>query len=60
MPHHAHHTTPPSAPTVRTDPAWAGWSRAYTRALPRLTGRTDLTATVTPGGLHPVWLTPDL
>ncbi len=31
------------------DPAWADWDQAWTRHLPVLTGRTDLTVTVAPG-----------
>jgi hypothetical protein len=42
------HLAPPAGLTA-PDPAWAGWDRAYTRALPRLTGRRDLTAVVAPG-----------
>jgi hypothetical protein len=48
MPPTTNHVAPPASLTP-ADPAWAGWDRAYTRALPRLTGRRDLTAVVAPG-----------
>jgi Mg-chelatase subunit ChlD len=61
MPHpasHLHAGTPHTAPA---DPAWEAWSRAWTRHIPTLTGRTDLTVTVAPGagGGAPACFYPD-
>jgi len=62
MPHpssHLHPHTPRHTST--TDPGWAVWSRAWTRHIPTLTGRTDLTVTVAPGagGGAPACFYPD-
>ncbi len=43
---HQHPTRPPAGPA---DTAWQKWSRAWTRHLPLLTGRADLTVLVAPG-----------
>ncbi len=55
----SHHT---SDPDVETDPCWEQWSRAWTRHIPRLAGRRDLTVTVAPGagGGAPACFYPDL
>ncbi|MEV0430578.1 VWA domain-containing protein [Micromonospora sp. NPDC050495] len=43
------HLRPDPTPTSGTNPAWQEWNDAWTRHLPVLTGRTDLTVTVAPG-----------
>jgi Mg-chelatase subunit ChlD len=60
MPHPTHRR-PGAAPTVTADPAWQVWSHAWTRHLPRLTDRTDLTAVVAPsaGSGAPACFYPD-
>jgi Mg-chelatase subunit ChlD len=50
------HLQPAGTTTVTSgpvDPGWAAWSRAWTRHLPTLTGRTDLTVLVAPGAAAP-------
>jgi len=42
-----HHPTAPAQPPADSD--WQQWSKAWTRHIPRLTGRTDLTVVVAPG-----------
>ena len=61
MPHPKHHQQPAARPHTSTDPAWDRWSQAWTRHIPRLTGRTDLTVVVAPGagGGAPACLYPD-
>ncbi|MFC0030146.1 VWA domain-containing protein [Micromonospora chaiyaphumensis] len=44
-----HHLQPGPTPAAGGDPAWQEWSDAWTRHIPVLTGRTDLTVTVAPG-----------
>jgi hypothetical protein len=46
---HIHRTSPA---TATVDPAWNRWSTAWTKHIPVLTGRTDLTVTVAPGAGH--------
>ncbi|MEV0810944.1 VWA domain-containing protein [Micromonospora sp. NPDC050200] len=61
MPHPRTHLQPgPAAPTI-ADPDWQEWSNAWTRHIPILTGRTDLTVTVAPGagGGAPACFYPD-
>jgi hypothetical protein len=60
MPHPHSHLQPAGIPHS-ADPAWDAWSRAWTRHLPVLTGRTDLTVTVAPGagGGAPACFYPD-
>ncbi len=41
------HPTPPT--TVAAPGEWTAWSRAWTKHVPTLTGRTDLTVLVAPG-----------
>ncbi|GAA5200662.1 hypothetical protein GCM10023322_78990 [Rugosimonospora acidiphila] len=48
MPHPKTHLTPTVSATP-LDEAWREWSQAWTRHIPVLTGRTDLTVTVAPG-----------
>ncbi len=60
-----HHTTHvhPAAPLRRSaDPSWQQWSDAWTKHVPRLTGRTDLRVVVAPGagGGAPACTYPDL
>ncbi|GHJ52946.1 hypothetical protein Nm8I071_22530 [Nonomuraea sp. TT08I-71] len=45
---HSHLQPGPAAPTAG-DPDWQVWSDAWTRHIPTLTGRSDLTVTVAPG-----------
>ncbi|QOC94369.1 VWA domain-containing protein [Micromonospora craniellae] len=47
MPHPSTHRT--TGPATAGDPDWRPWSDAWTRHLPTLTGRHDLTVTVAPG-----------
>ncbi|WP_422733875.1 vWA domain-containing protein [Micromonospora sp. WMMD558] len=49
MPHPSHHLQPGPATPTAGDPDWQVWSDAWTRHVPTLTGRTDLTVTVAPG-----------
>src|SRR5947208_6190034 len=49
MPHPSAHLHPPVGARAATDPEWDAWSHAWTRHVPVLTGRTDLTVTVAPG-----------
>ncbi|MFE9959244.1 VWA domain-containing protein [Micromonospora sp. NPDC005299] len=44
-----HHLQPAATSPTGGDPAWQEWSDAWTRHVPVLTGRTDLTVTVAPG-----------
>ena len=64
MPDPTRHLQPAGGTTTPAiaDPAWAAWSRAWTRHLPTLTGRTDLTVVVAPGaaGPAPACYHPDL
>jgi uncharacterized protein with von Willebrand factor type A (vWA) domain len=62
MPHPRTHLHPPTRLASGGDPDWAAWSRAWTRHIPLLTGRTDLTVTVAPGagGTAPACFYPDL
>ncbi len=48
MPHPRIHLRPPGTPATPDD-GWQAWSEAWTRQMPRLTGRTDLTVVVAPG-----------
>jgi len=61
MPHPSVHLRPTGGPTRRRDPDWHEWSQAWTRHLPKLTGRTDLTVLVAPGaaGNAPACFYPD-
>ncbi|MGN9807117.1 VWA domain-containing protein [Micromonospora sp. L32] len=60
MPHPRTHLQPGTAPAIG-DPDWQEWSTAWTRHIPVLTGRTDLTVTVAPGagGGAPACFYPD-
>ncbi len=60
MPHPQSHLRPPGKP-AGPDDAWQAWSQAWTRQMPRLTGRTDLTVVVAPGagGGAPACFYPD-
>jgi hypothetical protein len=49
MPHPSLHQHPAGRPRSNADPDWDTWSRAWTRHIPTLTGRTDLSVTVAPG-----------
>ncbi|MGW3606489.1 hypothetical protein [Micromonospora sp. NPDC005161] len=49
MPHPRSHLQPGPAAPAAGDPDWQVWSDAWTRHIPTLTGRTDLTVTVAPG-----------
>jgi VWA domain containing CoxE-like protein len=49
MPYPLTHRQTGTPARARTDPAWQQWSDAWTRHVPTLTGRTDLTVTVAPG-----------
>ena len=54
MPNPTHHLQPATTTTPGpVDPGWAVWSRAWTRHLPTLTGRTDLSVLVAPGAAGP-------
>jgi hypothetical protein len=55
-----HHPNAPAHPPA--DPGWQQWSRAWTRHIPTLTGRSDLTVVVAPGagGGAPACTYPDL
>ena len=56
MPDPSHHLRPGTATATTSgpvDPGWAAWSRAWTRHLPTLTGRTDLSVLVAPGAAAP-------
>jgi hypothetical protein len=61
MPHPSSHLHASAPHTGPVDPAWAEWSRAWTRHIPTLTDRTDLTVTVAPGagGDAPACFYPD-
>ncbi|MGC9668491.1 vWA domain-containing protein [Planosporangium sp. 12N6] len=61
MPHPSSHLHAGTPTTGTTDPAWDEWSRAWTRHIPTLTGRSDLTVTVAPGagGGAPACFYPD-
>ena len=60
MPHPRTHLQPTNKP-VPADDAWQPWNQAWTRLMPRLTGRTDLTVVVAPGagGGAPACFYPD-
>ncbi|MCX4387304.1 VWA domain-containing protein [Micromonospora peucetia] len=60
MPHPHHLRHGPTAPATY-DPDWREWSDAWTRHIPVLTGRTDLTVAVAPGagGGAPACFYPD-
>src|SRR6266540_1652757 len=60
MPHPSTHLHARTGPHVG-DPAWDEWSRAWTRHIPRLSGRSDLSVTVAPGagGGAPACFYPD-
>jgi Mg-chelatase subunit ChlD len=60
MAHPSAHLRPPGS-LHPGHPDWDTWSRAWTRHLPTLTGRTDLTVTVAPGagGGAPACFHPD-
>jgi hypothetical protein len=62
MPHPSTHLRASTGSHSGTDPVWDAWSRAWTRHIPRLTDRTDLTVTVAPGagGDAPACFYPDL
>ncbi len=60
MPHPSAHLYPPVGARAATDPEWDAWSHAWTRHVPVLTGRTDLTVTVAPGAGAPACFYPDL
>ncbi|MEU1840256.1 VWA domain-containing protein [Micromonospora chersina] len=49
MPHPRSHLQTGPATSPAGDPDWQVWSDAWTRHIPTLTGRTDLTVTVAPG-----------
>ncbi|MGK5741510.1 VWA domain-containing protein [Micromonospora sp. URMC 103] len=59
MPHPHDHLQ--HGPAASVDPHWQTWSDAWTRHVPALTGRTDLTVTVSPGagGGAPACFYPD-
>ncbi|MFE9690656.1 VWA domain-containing protein [Micromonospora sp. NPDC005806] len=61
MPHPATHQQPGHTTPAGGDPDWQAWSDAWTRHIPVLTGRTDLTVTVAPGagGGAPACFYPD-
>ncbi|MGW3607933.1 VWA domain-containing protein [Micromonospora sp. NPDC005161] len=61
MPHPHTHLQPDTTTPGVADPAWQDWSNAWTRHVPVLTGRTDLTVTVAPGagGGAPACFYPD-
>ncbi|MDZ5446772.1 VWA domain-containing protein [Micromonospora sp. 4G57] len=61
MPHPRTHLQAGSITSGVRDPAWQDWSNAWTRHVPILTGRTDLTVTVAPGagGGAPACFYPD-
>jgi hypothetical protein len=48
MPHPKSHLHP-GVTSTKAHPDWADWDEAWTRHLPTLTGRTDLSVTVAPG-----------
>ncbi len=60
MPHPRIHLRPSSKPAAPDD-AWQAWNEAWTRQMPRLTGRRDLTVVVAPGtgGGAPACFYPD-
>ncbi len=60
MPHPRIHLRPTSKPAAPED-AWQAWNEAWTRQMPRLTGRRDLTVVVAPGagGGAPACFYPD-
>lgn len=61
MPHPRTHHRAGAAPSVTADPHWQAWCDAWTRHVPLLTGRTDLTVVVAPGagGGAPACFYPD-
>ncbi|MGC5022799.1 VWA domain-containing protein [Micromonospora sp. DT47] len=61
MPHPRTHLQPGTAAPPVGDPGWQAWSHAWTRHIPVLTGRDDLTVTVAPGagGGAPACFYPD-
>ncbi|MGN9920287.1 VWA domain-containing protein [Micromonospora palomenae] len=61
MPHPGTHLQTGAATAAVGDPDWQQWSHAWTRHIPVLTGRTDLTVTVAPGagGGAPACFYPD-
>ncbi|MGS2619298.1 VWA domain-containing protein [Micromonospora sp. LZ34] len=61
MPHPRTHLQTGTPAPGAGDPAWQEWSHAWTRHIPLLTGRTDLTVTVAPGagGGAPACFYPD-
>jgi Mg-chelatase subunit ChlD len=60
VPHPRTHLQPTNKP-VPADDEWQPWNQAWTRLMPRLTGRTDLTVVVAPGagGGAPACFYPD-
>src|SRR5437764_9172262 len=60
MPHPRIHLRPAGA-LAPVDEAWQAWNEAWTRLMPRLAGRTDLTVVVAPdaGGGAPACFYPD-
>ncbi|MEH0933989.1 VWA domain-containing protein [Micromonospora psammae] len=61
MPHPHGHLQPGAAGPAAGGPDWQAWSKAWTRHIPVLTGRDDLTVTVAPGagGGAPACFYPD-
>ncbi|MFI7208467.1 VWA domain-containing protein [Micromonospora aurantiaca (nom. illeg.)] len=61
MPHPSTHRRAGTTTTAASVPDWSAWSDAWTRHIPVLTGRTDLTVTVAPGagGGAPACFYPD-
>ncbi len=61
MPHPSTHLRAGTGPHPG-DPAWEQWDRAWTRHIPKLAGRTNLSVTVAPGagGGAPACYYPDL
>ncbi|MEV0811205.1 VWA domain-containing protein [Micromonospora sp. NPDC050200] len=61
MPHPRTHLQPGPTVPAAYDPDWREWSDAWTRHIPVLTGRTDLTVAVAPGagGGAPACFYPD-
>jgi Mg-chelatase subunit ChlD len=60
--HQYAHNHPGDPAQPPADPDWRRWSQAWTRHVPRLTGRSDLTVVVAPGagGGAPACTYPDL
>ncbi|MEU8332189.1 VWA domain-containing protein [Micromonospora arborensis] len=61
MPNPSQHQRAGTAPAMFGNPDWQPWSDAWTRHIPILTGRTDLSVTVAPGagGGAPACFYPD-